>query len=543
MYLKKANISQFRNFINTELNLTSHDGKCFALASPNGGGKSTLLQFIFILLHCFNNKDKHLYIKNLFSNEIYLKETKIAEFQIDLEQENYYLNFEVLPLNYSNLELSIFEDFENVDLHLSSLDFPNESDISEVIRMRELLKTKKRIDPILHRQLTSFRKYAESSRERHLIMSAIEDKDPSTALAFIERILDRDHSVREQYQEVQNIRDDLSFKISDVIKQLSELNKSYILDLGNGFVLTMETNIPDDKKNLIEEHVYLSAPASQVFLFLDEEEKSSILSLNNNYELNSYTNSVDQAKDKLDGFFTYDFTTTELISRSFEKAFASDKQQKIESGNYGNNYDQLVNELNNFLEGKSISQNQATNDIIFKVANSDITLKPEELSHGELKKLSLYAWLKHIVKPNSLILIDELDIALHPKWQEEILSDLRTWEPSNTYFAATHSPQVINSIDYKNIRLLKCKEGASKVDVLEEAPLDRDLNTVVSQIMGANYFPQKLLQLHINYRKMVEDDSYKSEDGINLRNTILQYESINSEFFQDIQYDIDEKAE
>ncbi|EPD9151321.1 AAA family ATPase [Vibrio parahaemolyticus] len=543
MYLHKANIIQFRNFVEAELDLTPTSSQCFALASPNGGGKSTLLQFIFILLHCFKNKDKHEYIKNLFSSEKYLKETKIAEFNLEIKGEKHFLHFQALPIDYAGLDLSIFEDYENVDMHLNSLESNSEYDISELMNIKESIDLKRRIDPILQRRITSLRRYTRTGEERSLHMRSIEERDPSAALSLIERLLERAHDYREQLQDVKNIKDNLHFKLNETIKQLSDLNKSFILDLGNGFVLTAETDIPEDKQKYIEEHIYLSAPASQVFLFLGEEEKSSILNLNNDNTENTYTSSVAQAKERINGFFTYDFTTTELISRSFDKAFASDKQQKIETGSYGNNYDQLVDELNNFLEGKSISQNQSNSDIIFKVANSDITLKPEELSHGELKKLSLYSWLKHIVKPNSLILIDELDIALHPKWQEEILSDLMKWEPSNIYFAATHSPQVINSIDYRNIRLLKCTQGESKIEMLERAPLDRDVNTIISQIMGANYFPQKLLELHVKYRKMVDDDTYKSELGLNVRNEILQYESVNSEFFQDIQYDIDEKEE
>ncbi|MBE9257732.1 ATP-binding protein, partial [Dolichospermum sp. LEGE 00246] len=37
----------------------------FPLGSLNGGGKSTLLQLVFVLLHCCTNPERKVFIKNL----------------------------------------------------------------------------------------------------------------------------------------------------------------------------------------------------------------------------------------------------------------------------------------------------------------------------------------------------------------------------------------------------------------------------------------------------------------------------------------------
>ena len=60
-----------------------------------------------------------------------------------------------------------------------------------------------------------------------------------------------------------------------------------------------------------------------------------------------------------------------------------------------------------------------------------------------------------IANPNSLnpleeeavILIDELDLHLHPKWQKEIVADLKRTFPNCQFIISTHSPFIIQSLD------------------------------------------------------------------------------------------------
>ncbi len=45
-----------------------------------------------------------------------------------------------------------------------------------------------------------------------------------------------------------------------------------------------------------------------------------------------------------------------------------------------------------------------------------------------------------------IILIDEIDLHLHPKWQREVIEDLRRTFPKIQFFASTHSPFIIQSL-------------------------------------------------------------------------------------------------
>ncbi len=55
---------------------------------------------------------------------------------------------------------------------------------------------------------------------------------------------------------------------------------------------------------------------------------------------------------------------------------------------------------------------------------------------------------------SGLVLIDELDLHLHPRWQRRVIADLKRIFPKIQFFATTHSPQVIGEARPEEIMLL-----------------------------------------------------------------------------------------
>lgn len=53
-----------------------------------------------------------------------------------------------------------------------------------------------------------------------------------------------------------------------------------------------------------------------------------------------------------------------------------------------------------------------------------------------------------------LVLIDELDVHLHPKWQRRIATDLKETFPNVQFVCTSHSPQVIGEVRPEELRLL-----------------------------------------------------------------------------------------
>lgn len=57
-------------------------------------------------------------------------------------------------------------------------------------------------------------------------------------------------------------------------------------------------------------------------------------------------------------------------------------------------------------------------------------------------------------KTHGIVMIDEVDMHLHPSWQQTVLNDLSVAFPKLQFIVTTHSPQVLSTIRRENIRVL-----------------------------------------------------------------------------------------
>ncbi|WP_462146229.1 AAA family ATPase [Pseudoalteromonas gelatinilytica] len=101
-----------------------------------------------------------------------------------------------------------------------------------------------------------------------------------------------------------------------------------------------------------------------------------------------------------------------------------------------------------------------------------------------------------------IVLIDELDLHLHPKWQREIIGSLRTSFPKVQFIVTTHSPFIIQSLERGEVldlsngpslspefdNALNSEFNISKV--AKPSPngnyIDRSIEDIVEDIMGVN---------------------------------------------------------
>jgi len=173
---------------------------------------------------------------------------------------------------------------------------------------------------------------------------------------------------------------------------------------------------------------------------------------------------------------------------------------------------------------------------IFQTINGDkVTI--DNLSSGEQQLYARVVALMILNPYNSVILIDEPEIALHPKWQIEIMKIYSNIGQNNQFIVTTHSPFIISQTPYKNLTFLVKENEKIVAKQFSEPPLDRDLNTIVKTIMGADYLPKELEELHNQYRKLFEENKLESQEAKELEAKILEYESSNSSFFQAINFD------
>jgi len=81
-----------------------------------------------------------------------------------------------------------------------------------------------------------------------------------------------------------------------------------------------------------------------------------------------------------------------------------------------------------------------------------------------------------------VVLIDELDLHLHPRWQRTVIRGLRAAFPKLQFIVTTHSPQVLSSVENRQVRLLSGHTWHQR-DVFVEG---RDTNAILRDLMDTD---------------------------------------------------------
>lgn len=89
-------------------------------------------------------------------------------------------------------------------------------------------------------------------------------------------------------------------------------------------------------------------------------------------------------------------------------------------------------------------------------------------------------------KTEGIVMIDEVDLSLHPKWQQHILSDLREVFPKIQFIVTTHSPQVISSVPSECVRIISANGTISYVHGTEG---DNSSN-ILEDVFGTKPYPE-----------------------------------------------------
>lgn len=82
-----------------------------------------------------------------------------------------------------------------------------------------------------------------------------------------------------------------------------------------------------------------------------------------------------------------------------------------------------------------------------------------------------------VKKTPGIVMIDEVDLYLHPHWQQHILEDLQKAFPMFQFIVTTHSPFIVQSVDTNNIITLDAK-------VSPISPSNRGIEEIMVAEMG-----------------------------------------------------------
>ncbi len=180
---------------------------------------------------------------------------------------------------------------------------------------------------------------------------------------------------------------------------------------------------------------------------------------------------------------------------------------------------------------------QQFNRPIFKNSHSDI-ITIAQLSDGEKQLYGRVVSLMILNPKNSVILIDEPEIALHPAWQQMIMRIYARIGENNQFIVATHSPHIIADTAAENLIFLRKNPDTQKIEAIHQKspPAGVDVNSILYEFMGVQPIPKEQLELHKQYRKCVEDGEENLPPAQEIKQQILRKESLYSEFMQEMAF-------
>lgn len=191
----------------------------------------------------------------------------------------------------------------------------------------------------------------------------------------------------------------------------------------------------------------------------------------------------------------------------------------------------VVNEINsifNILELdaklKGFSKDEKTLPIFENSAGEEFDIN--DLSSGEKQLFLRTLSIKMLEPNNSIILIDEPELSLHPKWQQRIIEVYKKIGENNQIIVATHSPHILGSVSNENIFILYRNENG-KIETKTGDELDssygQPVERVLKDIMGLESVRTPKIDRDIQeLRKLVDKDKYNTDDFKEKYNNLLE---------------------
>jgi len=242
--------------------------------------------------------------------------------------------------------------------------------------------------------------------------------------------------------------------------------------------------------------------------------------------------------DCLDAFSSY-----KAFKSWYEYICKSEFEDYMEAYEYKN-----ANLLNNEFKDIRLALQEAVNEVILKNSGwKDIIYKQkaksivmEHTEHGTLsvtqlsdgirsmiglvadiayRTIKLNPHLKNAPKETEgIILVDEIDMHLHPKWQQTVLTDMMKAFPKMQFIVTTHSPQVLSTVKREQIRIL----DDNKVITPSSHSFGEDSSVLLAEIMGISPLPPlDIVEKRKEYQRAVEDREYDTKHAKSLRQELI----------------------
>ncbi len=251
-------------------------------------------------------------------------------------------------------------------------------------------------------------------------------------------------------------------------------------------------------------------------------------------ETDSYHNAL-EAKANFKQFFEYFYFLEDLERREKEEYRDWDYQQPEL---------RIIRDAISRMMPEFSNPRSALNPLRFlidwKNKSANTQLRIDQLSDGYRTTLAMVMDIaaritranpmdKNALDNEGIVLIDEVDLHLHPKWQQTILPDLMRTFPKLQFIVSTHSPQVLSTIKKEKIRLLAQNQLN---EFIASIPLAHSYgepsNDVLHGIMHVDPQPPVIEKKDLQHlTSLVDQGDYKSNEALNLLENLKKSLNIN----------------
>ncbi|MFM5670402.1 retron Ec78 anti-phage system effector ATPase PtuA [Aeromonas hydrophila] len=165
-------------------------------------------------------------------------------------------------------------------------------------------------------------------------------------------------------------------------------------------------------------------------------------------------------------------------------------------------------------------------DLDMLIDKEGVSLSISQLSQGEKSLLALVGDIARrlvILNPslqnpldgNGIVLIDEIDLHLHPKWQQAVISNLQKTFKNIQFIITTHSPIVVSTVHHNDLFILDDGEIIAPPVGSKGAESSR----VLKRIFQVDNRPKndEITVLLRKYEKLVYNDKWMTPDATKLR--------------------------
>jgi predicted ATP-binding protein involved in virulence len=142
-----------------------------------------------------------------------------------------------------------------------------------------------------------------------------------------------------------------------------------------------------------------------------------------------------------------------------------------------------------------------------------------------------------LLETPAIVLIDEVELHLHPSWQQTVLTTLMEIFPNTQFIVSTHSPQILTSIPHKHIRIMSDGKAYS----YDEQTQGVEASRLLKRVFGVDPRPVNLTIVKdlAEYRDLVYTEKWDSPRAIELKQKLYEHFGSDDIDLMDLELHID----